>query len=73
MAPSLLPIPGTAELGTAGRIVAEEVAPDDIAGTPDSVTIAADSLGSLVVDGVQARETGCVRWAWTGAASCRTC
>ncbi|MDR3687147.1 MAG: tRNA lysidine(34) synthetase TilS [Coriobacteriia bacterium] len=53
VAPSLLPLPGTAELGDAGSIVAEEVAPDCIAGTPDSITIAADSLGSLVVDGVR--------------------
>jgi tRNA(Ile)-lysidine synthase len=53
VAPSLLPLPGTADLGPAGCIVAEEVAPDDIAGTPDSITIAADSLGSLVVDGVR--------------------
>ena len=53
VAPSLLPLPGTAELGAAGSIVAEQVAPDDIAGTADSVTIAADSLGSLVVDGVR--------------------
>ena len=53
VAPSLLPIPGTADLGPAGVIVAEEVSPADIAGAPDSVTIAADSLGSLVVDGVR--------------------
>jgi tRNA(Ile)-lysidine synthase len=53
VAPSLLPLPGTTDLGSAGRIVAEEVAPGDIAGTPDSITIAADGLGSLVVDGVR--------------------
>ncbi|HEY5540021.1 MAG TPA: tRNA lysidine(34) synthetase TilS [Coriobacteriia bacterium] len=53
VAPSLLPVPGTADLGPAGHIVAEEVAPDDIAGTPDSITIAAGSLGSLVVDGIR--------------------
>jgi tRNA(Ile)-lysidine synthase len=53
VAPSLLPIPGTADLGPAGRIVAEKVAPSEIAGTSDSVTIAADSLGGLVVDGVR--------------------
>ena len=53
VAPSLLPIPGTADLGPAGVIVAEEVSPADIAGSYDSVTIAADSLGSLVVDGVR--------------------
>jgi tRNA(Ile)-lysidine synthase len=49
----LLTIPGTAELGSAGRIVAEEVSPRDISGTADSVVIAADSLGSLVIDGVR--------------------
>jgi tRNA(Ile)-lysidine synthase len=53
VAPSLLSIPGTADLGPLGRIVAEEVLPDDIAGTPDSVTIAADLLGGLVIDGVR--------------------
>ena len=53
VAPSLLPIPGTADLGPAGVIVAEEASPADIAGSPDSVTIAADALGSLVVDGVR--------------------
>jgi tRNA(Ile)-lysidine synthase len=53
VAPSLLTIPGTAELGSAGRIVAEEVSPRDISGTADSVVIAADSLGSLVIDGVR--------------------
>jgi tRNA(Ile)-lysidine synthase len=53
VAPSLLTIPGTVDLGRAGCITAEEVAPDDIAGTTDSVTIAADSLGSLVVDSVR--------------------
>ena len=54
VAPSLLPIPGTADLGPAGRITAEEVAPDDDVGTIDSVTIAADLLGGLVVDSVRA-------------------
>jgi tRNA(Ile)-lysidine synthase len=53
VAPSLLTIPGTVDLGPAGRIFAEEVAPDDIAGTPDSVTIAADTLNSLVIDSVR--------------------
>lgn len=53
VAPSLLPIPGTADLGPAGRIIAEEVAPDEV-GTPDSITIAADALGGLVVDSVRA-------------------
>lgn len=54
MTPSLLPLPGIADLGVAGRIIAEEVAPEDIAGDPDSVTIVADGLGSLVVDSARA-------------------
>ncbi len=53
VAPSLLRIPGTVDLGSAGRIVAEIVAPQDIVGTPDSVTIAADSIETLVVDSVR--------------------
>ena len=53
VAPCLLTIPGTADLGPAGRVVAEEVSPDQISSGSDSVTIAADSLGSLVVDGVR--------------------
>jgi tRNA(Ile)-lysidine synthase len=54
MTPSLLPLPGIADIGSAGRIIAEEVAPDDIAGDPCSVTILADGLGSLVVDSARA-------------------
>lgn len=53
VAPSLLRIPGTMDLGPAGRIIAEIVAPDDIVGTTDSVTIAADSIDTLVVDSVR--------------------
>ena len=53
VAPSLLPVPGNADLGQAGEIVAVLVDPTDIAGTPDSVTISADGLGTLVVDGVR--------------------
>jgi tRNA(Ile)-lysidine synthase len=53
VAPSLLTIPGTAELGDAGRIVAEETTPDDVSGTAISVTIAADTISTLVVDGVR--------------------
>ena len=53
VAPSLLPIPGTADLGTAGRIVAEEVAPTARVGTPESVTIDAGDLDVLVVDGMR--------------------
>ena len=53
VAPSLLPVPGSADLGEAGEIIAELVDPTDIAGTPNSVTISADGLGALVVDGVR--------------------
>ena len=53
VASSLLPVPGNADLGQAGTIVAEIVDPADIVGTPDSVTISADGLGALVVDGVR--------------------
>jgi tRNA(Ile)-lysidine synthase len=53
VAPSLLRIPGTVDLGSAGRIIAEIVAPEDIVGTADSVTIAADSIDTLVVDSVR--------------------
>lgn len=51
VAPSLLPIPGIVGLGSAGFMVAEEVACDDIAGTSDSVTISAGGLERLLVDG----------------------
>ncbi|NTU72016.1 MAG: tRNA lysidine(34) synthetase TilS [Coriobacteriia bacterium] len=51
VAPSLLPIPGTADLGPAGLIVAEEVDPSNLVGTPDSITVDAGSLDRLVVDG----------------------
>lgn len=54
VAPSLLPIPGTAKLGPAGRIIAEEVAADNVVGDANSVTIAADALGGLVVDSPRA-------------------
>jgi tRNA(Ile)-lysidine synthase len=50
VAPSLLPIPGTADLGPAGLIVAEPADPADRGGTPDSVTIDAGDLDRLVVD-----------------------
>ena len=53
VAPSLLFIPGIADLGPAGFMIAEEVACDDIAGTPDSVTIDARGLKRLVVDGIR--------------------
>jgi tRNA(Ile)-lysidine synthase len=48
LAPCLLRIPGIADLGAAGRIVAEFSSADDTGGTPDSVVIDAD----LLVDGV---------------------
>jgi len=50
VAPSLLPIPGTADLGPAGRIHAEPVDPADIAGEADSVTVDAGDLERFVVD-----------------------
>jgi tRNA(Ile)-lysidine synthase len=50
VAPSLLPIPGTADLGPAGLIYAEEVDPADIAGDADSVTVDAGDLERFVVD-----------------------
>ena len=54
VAPSLLMIPGTADLGDAGWICAEEVASDDVAGTPESVVIDASEISDpLVVDGVR--------------------
>jgi len=53
MAPSLLPLPGSAHLGPSGDLVAEEVDPVDLAGTADSVTIDGGSLGVLVVDAVR--------------------
>lgn len=49
VAPSLLPLPGTADLGRAGRITAEEVAPDQFSGTPDSVVIDAGDLRQLAI------------------------
>jgi tRNA(Ile)-lysidine synthase len=50
VAPSVLPIAGTADLGPSGRIIAELVEPDDPKGTPRSVTIDAGGLDQLVVD-----------------------
>jgi tRNA(Ile)-lysidine synthase len=52
VAPSLLPIPGIADLGDVGRIIAEEVGPDQIEKGPDAVTIDAGLVsGEIVVDG----------------------
>ncbi|MBI5230559.1 MAG: tRNA lysidine(34) synthetase TilS [Coriobacteriales bacterium] len=53
VAPSLLPVPGEADLGDAGTILAESVEPGDVSGTPDSVVIDADSVSFLTVDGVR--------------------
>jgi tRNA(Ile)-lysidine synthase len=54
VAPSLLMIPGTADLGDAGSICAEEVPSDDVAGTPESVVVDASEIGdSFVVDGIR--------------------
>jgi len=54
VAPSLLMIPGTADLGDAGSIRAEEVPSDDVAGTSESVVIDASEVGDpLVVDGIR--------------------
>lgn len=52
LAPSLLPLPGNADLGPAGTIAAELVEPADISGDADSVTIDAGDMRTLVVDAV---------------------
>jgi len=49
VAPSLLPLPGIADLGRSGRITAEEVDPEHLSGTPDSVVIDAGDLTQLAV------------------------
>ena len=54
VAPALLPIPGTADLGSGGRITAEEVGAGDVRGTDRTVVIdATDVEGDLVVDSVR--------------------
>jgi tRNA(Ile)-lysidine synthase len=53
MAPCLLPLPGNANLGHAGRVVAQEVDPADIVGDAFSVTIDAGDARTLVVDAVR--------------------
>jgi tRNA(Ile)-lysidine synthase len=54
VAPSLLELPGTADLGPAGRIVAEEVAPTDATCPRDAAVIDATGVsGPLSVDGVR--------------------
>lgn len=53
VAPSLLPVPGSAALGGAGSMRAEPVTAGDISGSPDTVVIDAGSLhGELIVDSV---------------------
>jgi len=52
MAPCLLPLPGNANLGNAGCIVAQEVDPADIAGDAVSVTIDAGDARTFVVDAI---------------------
>lgn len=52
VAPALLPLPGIAELGAAGRIVAEKTSSQDRAGDARSVVIDADAVrAELTVDG----------------------
>ena len=53
VAPSLLPLPGIADLGQAGEITAAPADPSSLAGVPDAVTIDAGELETLVVDGVR--------------------
>jgi len=53
LAPCLLPLPGNVSLGRAGRIVAEQVEPAQIAGDADSVTIDAGNARTMVVDTVR--------------------
>lgn len=54
VAPSLLPVPGNADLGAAGRMAAVAVAGGEITGSPDSVVIDAGGLGGeLTVDSVR--------------------
>jgi tRNA(Ile)-lysidine synthetase-like protein len=48
----LLPLPGNANLGRAGSIVAEAVEPADITDHADSITIDAGKALTLVVDAV---------------------
>lgn len=54
VAPSTLPIPGTADLGDAGAIFAVEVDGTDVSGTASSVVIDADIASPvLAIDGVR--------------------
>ncbi len=49
VAPSLLMIPGTADLGDGGSIRAEEVGSDELWGTPESIVIDASSIDEPLV------------------------
>ncbi|HET6351249.1 MAG TPA: tRNA lysidine(34) synthetase TilS [Coriobacteriia bacterium] len=52
---TLLPLPGTADIGDAGSVHAALAGAGDVAGSPHSVVIDADALsGELVVDAVRA-------------------
>lgn len=51
--PSLLAVPGTVDLGPAGRMSARVVDPVDIVGTADSVTIDAGTADRFLVDSVR--------------------
>lgn len=54
VAPGLLSIPGTVDLGVHGRIVADEVAAGPLSGEPDSTVIDAGKVGcGLTVTGVR--------------------
>lgn len=53
VAPSLLPLPGNADLGPAGTVIAQEASPNEI-GAGDSVVIDAGTIASeLTVDSVR--------------------
>lgn len=63
VAPRLLPLPGTADLGDAGVMVAEPADPSDRTGTTDSVVVDASSFGAgleitSVVEGDRMRPLG---------------
>jgi len=54
VAPALLPIPGTTDLGPGGVLTTEEVDASEVSGTADSIVIDATSVrGDLVVDAVR--------------------
>ncbi len=52
LAPCLLPIPGIVDVESAGRLIAEEVEPTDMVGSPDSIVIdLSDGTDRLDVSG----------------------